>query len=65
MYITVFVHIPCFRKGQILLCKKNQSDSLKTFSETDIIKMLEFLIDNIFVLFVVFFSTESRYSYGY
>jgi hypothetical protein len=30
---------------------KQRSDSTKTFSETDIIKMLEFLIDNIFVMF--------------
>jgi hypothetical protein len=27
------------------------SDSIKKFSETDIINMLEFLIDNIFVIF--------------
>jgi hypothetical protein len=30
---------------------KNHSDSTKMFSETDIINMLEFLIDNIFVIF--------------
>jgi hypothetical protein len=30
---------------------KYHSDSTKKFSETDIIKMLEFLIDNIFVMF--------------
>jgi hypothetical protein len=30
---------------------KNHSDSAKKFSETDIINMLEFLIDNIFVNF--------------
>ena len=30
---------------------KNHSDSTKKFSETDIIHMLEFLIDNIFVIF--------------
>jgi hypothetical protein len=29
---------------------KNHSDSTKMFSETDIINMLEFLIDNIFVI---------------
>jgi hypothetical protein len=29
---------------------KNHSDSAKKFSETDIINMLEFLIDNIFVI---------------
>jgi hypothetical protein len=31
--------------------KKNHSDSAKKFSETDIINMIEFLIDNIFVFF--------------
>ena len=31
--------------------KKKHSDSTKMFSETDIINMLEFLIDNIFVMF--------------
>jgi hypothetical protein len=31
--------------------KKNHSDSTKKLSETDIINMLEFLIDNIFVIF--------------
>ena len=31
--------------------KKNHSDSTKKFSETDIFNMLEFLIDNIFVIF--------------
>jgi hypothetical protein len=30
---------------------KMHSDSTKKFSETDIINMLEFLIDNIFVIF--------------
>ena len=30
---------------------KNHSDSTKKFSETDIINMREFLIDNIFVIF--------------
>ena len=32
--------------------RKKQSDSIKEFSETDIIKMLEFVIDNIFVMLV-------------
>jgi hypothetical protein len=31
--------------------KKNHSDSTKKFSETDIINMLEFLIDHIFAMF--------------
>ena len=30
---------------------KYHSDSIKKFSESDIINMLEFLIDNIFVVF--------------
>ena len=30
---------------------KHHSDSTKKFSETDIFNMLEFLIDNIFVMF--------------
>jgi hypothetical protein len=30
---------------------KHYSDSTKNFSETDIINILEFLIDNIFVIF--------------
>ena len=41
---------------EILSCShrtfgENHSDSTKMFSETDIINMLEFLIDNIFVIF--------------
>jgi hypothetical protein len=38
-------------KGPILVCKLNYSDSTKEFSQTDIIKMLEIFIDNIFVMF--------------
>jgi hypothetical protein len=48
------VQIPCARKGQILFCvkkKKYHSDFTRNFSETDIINMLEFLIDSIFVIF--------------
>jgi hypothetical protein len=37
-------------RSDIILYKK-QSDSTKKFSETNIINMLEFLIDNIFVIF--------------
>ena len=40
------------RKGQTLFYKNNHSDSTKMFSETDIINMLEFLIDSIIVIFV-------------
>ena len=42
-----------YRKGQILFCrrKNTHSDSTKKFSETDIINMLEILIDNILVMF--------------
>ena len=43
---------------QILFCKKKNkqknkkfSDSTKRISQTDIIKILEFLIDNMFVMF--------------
>ena len=37
----------------MLFCgKKKHSDSTKKFSETDIINMLEFLIDSIIVIFV-------------
>jgi hypothetical protein len=43
---------------------KNHSDSTKKFSETDIINMLEFLIDNTFVIFRTCFSTDSRHTYG-
>ena len=32
---------------------KHHSDSTKNFSETDIFNMLEFLVDNIFVMFGV------------
>jgi len=44
------IQIPCARKVQILLCKQIHSDSTKKFSETDIINILEFLIDSIFVI---------------
>ena len=52
------------RKGQILFCKKN-SDSTKKFSQTDIINMLEFLIDNIFTMLGgrVFQQTVATYGY--
>ena len=42
-----------YRKRQILFCRrtKTHSDSTKKFSEADTINMLEFLIDNIFVIF--------------
>ena len=39
-------------RDQSYIVKKNLSDSAKKFSETDIIKMLEILIDNIFFMFV-------------
>ena len=44
------IQIPCARKGQIFFCKKPLRFT-KKISETDIINMLEFLIDNIFVFF--------------
>jgi hypothetical protein len=46
------MQIPCARTGQILFCKKKNTLILpKKFSDTDIINMLEFLIDNLFVIF--------------
>jgi len=51
------------------LPKKKQQNTLilpKKLSETDIINMLEFLIDNIFVIFGGrVFSPDSRHTYGY
>jgi hypothetical protein len=45
---------------------KHHSDSTKKFSETNIINMLESLIDNIFVMFGGrVYSTDSRHTYGY
>ena len=38
-------------EGTYLIWKKTHSDTTKKFSETDIINMLEFLIDNIFAIF--------------
>jgi hypothetical protein len=38
-------------KDRPFFFKKNHSNSTKKFSETDIFNMLEFLIDNIFVMF--------------
>jgi hypothetical protein len=54
------IQIPCARKGQILFCEKNHSDSTNKFSETDVIKMPQFLNDNIFVIF-----GGRRHTYGY
>ena len=44
------IHVSHLREGYILHCK-NHSDSNNNFSETDIIKILDFLIDDIFVTF--------------
>jgi hypothetical protein len=38
-------------RDRIFFVKKKTTDSTKKFSETDIINMLQFLIDNIFVIF--------------
>ena len=44
---------------------KEHSDSKNKYSGDDIIKMLEFLVDNIFVVFCgKGFSADSRYSNG-
>ena len=45
------IQISCLRKGHILFCKQKHSGSTKKFSETDIMDMLEVLIENIFVMF--------------
>ena len=48
------------------VCKKPHSHSTKKFSETDIIKMVKFLIDNTFAMFwwsMCFFQHTDR-SYG-
>jgi hypothetical protein len=37
----------------LIMLKESHSDSTRKFSETDIIKMLECLIDNIFAIFVL------------
>ena len=45
------MHISSFRKGHILLKKtRTQYDYTKVFSETDIVKIIRCLIDNIFVM---------------
>jgi hypothetical protein len=45
-------------RDRFFFVKKPHSDSTKKFSETDIINMLDFFIDNIFVILVdVFFNT--------
>ena len=41
----------CWEETDLNLLKKKPTDSTKKLSETDIINMLEFLIDNIFVIF--------------
>jgi len=45
------IQIPCFRTGPILFCKNKNTDFCQKYSEDDIVKMIEFLIDNIFVMF--------------
>jgi hypothetical protein len=42
---------PCARKGQIFFFFAKKKPPTKKFSVTDIINILEFLIDNIFVMF--------------
>ena len=43
----------------------HHSDSTKKLSETDIFNMLEFLIDDIFVIFGGRVLQDSRHTYGY
>jgi hypothetical protein len=45
------MQISCAWKWQILFRKTSHSDSTKKFSETDIINMLELLIDSTYVIF--------------
>ena len=51
------------RKGPYFV--DDHSDSKSKYTEDDIINMLEFLVDNMFVVFgeKVFLPTESRHSY--
>ena len=52
----------CLWQGEL----KKHSDSAKKFSETDIVKMLKFLIDNIFFMFgEQVFNRQLSYTYGY
>ena len=44
---------------------KEHSDSKNRYSEDDIIKMLEYLVDNIFVVFAGSLPADSRHSNGY
>ena len=45
---------------------KEHSDAKNKYTEEDIIKMLEFLVDNIFVVFAgKGFQTDSRHSHGH
>jgi len=46
------MQISCFWKGQILFCQKKYCNSKLKFLEDAIIKILEFLIHNLFVIFV-------------
>jgi hypothetical protein len=49
---------------KIILWKKKNSDSAEKLSENDI-KMLQYLIDNIFVMLGGHVFQHSRQSYGY
>jgi hypothetical protein len=60
------MQIHCLRKRHILVCEKKHSESAKKLSEADIIKMLDLLIDNIFVMFGErIFQKDSRQTCGY
>jgi hypothetical protein len=64
---NVEINTLCYEgKGQILFYKKNHTDSTKNLSENHIINMLEFFIDNIFIIFGgSVFSTDSRHTFRY
>jgi hypothetical protein len=49
--VIVDTNTLCLERTDIILWKKHQSDSSKKFSETEIINMLEFLIDSISIIF--------------
>ena len=60
------MQIHCVRKRHILVCEKNTLNLPKKLSKADIIKVLDLLIDNIFVMFVKrIFQKDSRQTFGY
>ena len=63
--VNVDANTLCY-DGTYIILYKNTSDSTKKFSQTDIINMLEFLIETIFAIFDRrVLSPDSRHTYGY